>query len=49
MHTGVTEVMAEFALAAMQGRLLGLAEARVMSQWPYGAVDGSCSPWHRRR
>ena len=35
-------------LAAMQARLLGLAEAHGMIQWPYGAVDGSFSPWQRR-
>ena len=36
-------------LAAMQARRRGLAEERGMIQWPYGAGDGSCSPWHRRR
>ena len=36
-------------LAAMQARLLGLAEACGMIQWPYGAVDGSFAPWHRGR
>jgi transposase len=36
-------------LAAMQARILGIAEAHSMIQWPYGAVDGSLSPWHRRR
>jgi transposase len=39
----------EGTLAAMQARLLGLAEERGMIQWPYGAVDGACAPWHRRR
>ena len=36
-------------LAAMQSHLLGLAEERGMMQWQYGAVDGSFSPWQRRR
>jgi transposase len=40
---------ADGTLVAMQARLLGLAEERGMIQWQYGAVDGSCSPWHRRR
>jgi hypothetical protein len=36
-------------LATMQARILGLAEEHGMSQWPYGDVDGSFSPWPRRR
>ncbi len=36
-------------LAAMQARLLGLAEERGMIQWQYGAIDSSFAPWHRRR
>jgi transposase len=40
---------ADGTLAARQARLLGLAEEHGLIQWPYGAVDGSCSPWHRRR
>jgi transposase len=36
-------------LAAMQARVRGIAEAHGMIQWQYGTVDGSCSPWHRRR
>jgi transposase len=40
---------ADGTLAAMQARLLGLAEDRGMIQWPYGAVDSSFSPWPRRR
>jgi transposase len=36
-------------LAAMPARLLGLAEERGMIPWHYGAVDGSFSPWQRRR
>jgi hypothetical protein len=40
---------ADGTLAAMQARLLGLAEERGMIQWQYGAVDGSFSPWQRRR
>jgi len=36
-------------LAARQARFLGVAEEHGMIHWPYGAVDGSFSPWHRRR
>ena len=36
-------------LAAMQARLLGIAEERGLIQWQYGAVDGSFSPWQGRR
>jgi transposase len=40
---------ADGPLAAMPARLLGLAEEGGLMQWHYGAVDGACSPWHRRR
>ena len=40
---------ADGTLATMQARLLGLAEERGLIRWHYGAVDGSFSPWHRRR
>jgi transposase len=36
-------------LVAMQARILGIAEEHGMIQWQYGAVDGSFSPWQRRR
>ena len=36
-------------LVAMQARILGIAEEHGMMQWQYGAVDGSFSPWPRRR
>jgi transposase len=37
---------ADGTLAAMQARLLGIAEERGMVHWEYGAVDGAFSPWH---
>ncbi len=40
---------ADGTLATMQARILGLAEERGMIQWQYGSVDGSFSPWQRRR
>jgi len=35
--------------ALMQARILGIAEERGLMCWQYGSVDGSFSPWHRRR
>jgi transposase len=40
---------ADGTLARMQARVLGLAEERGLIHWQYGAVDGSFSPWQRRR
>jgi hypothetical protein len=48
-HRWLQRWHADGALAAMPSRLLGLAEERGMIHWQYGAVDGSCSPWQRRR
>ena len=48
-HRWVQRWHPEGTLVAMQARILGLAEEHGMIQWPYGAVDGSFSPWHRRR
>src|SRR5215471_14614553 len=36
---------ADGTLAAMQARILGIAEERGMIRWDYGAVDGAFSPW----
>jgi transposase len=47
-HRWLQRWQGDGTLAIMQARILGLAEERGMIQWPYGAVDGSCSPWHRR-
>ena len=48
-HRWLRRWQADGTLAARPARLLGLAEERGMIQWPYGAVDGSFSPRHRRR
>ncbi len=48
-HRGLQRWQTDGTLVAMQARLLGIAEAHGMMQWQYGAVDGSVSPWHRRR
>jgi transposase len=48
-HRWLQRWQADGILAAMPARLLGLAEERGMIQWPYGGVDGSFSPWPRRR
>jgi transposase len=36
-------------LATLPARILELAEEPGRIHWPYGAVDGAFSPWHRRR
>jgi len=48
-HRWLQRWQADGTLAAMQARLLGLAEERGLIHWHYGAVDGSCSPWQGRR
>jgi transposase len=48
-HRWLQRWQTDGTLAAMPARILGIAEERGMIQWQYGAVDGSCSPWHRRR
>ena len=40
---------AEGTLAAMQARILGIAEERGMFRWEYGAVDGAFSLWQGLR
>ncbi|HEX2279393.1 MAG TPA: transposase [Candidatus Tectomicrobia bacterium] len=48
-HRWLQRWQGDGTLAAMQARILGLAEEHGMIQWQYGAVDGSFSPWQRRR
>ena len=48
-HRWLQRWQVDGTLAAMPARILGLAEEHGMIQWPYGAVDGAFSPWHRRR
>ena len=48
-HRWLRRWQVDGTLAAMQARLLGLAEEQGMIQWPYGAVDGTLSPRQRRR
>jgi transposase len=48
-HRWLQRWQVDGTLAAMQARLLGLAEEHGMMHWQDGAVDGSFSPWHRRR
>ena len=40
---------ADGTLAAMQARILGVAEESGMIRWEYGAVDGAFSPWQGGR
>jgi transposase len=48
-HRWLQRWQADGTLTAMQAHLLGLAEERGMIQWQYGGIDGSFSPWQRRR
>ena len=44
-HRWLQRWQANGTLAAMQARLLGIAEAQGMIRWEYGAIDGAFSPW----
>ena len=44
-HRWLQRWQADGTLAAMQARILGIAEERGMIRWEYGAVDGAFSPW----
>jgi transposase len=46
-HRWLQRWQADGTLAAMQARVLGLAEERGMIHWEYGAIDGAFSPWER--
>ncbi len=48
-HRWLKRWQADGTLAAMQARILGIAEERGMIQWEYGAVDGAFSPWEGGR
>ena len=51
-HRWLQRWQADGTLAAMQARILGVAEERGMIRWEYGAVDGAFSPgegWRRGR
>ena len=44
-HRWLRRWQTDGTLAAMQTRILGVAEERGMIRWEYGAVDGAFSPW----
>ena len=48
-HRWLQRWQADGTLALMQARILGIAEERGLIRWQYGSVDGSFSPWQRRR
>jgi len=48
-HRWLQRWQADGTLAAMQARILGIAEERGMIHWEYGAVDGAFSPWEGGR
>ena len=44
-HRWLRRWQTDGTLAAMQARILGVAEEKGMIRWEYGAVDGAFSPW----
>jgi transposase len=48
-HRWLQRWQADGTLAAMQARILGIADERGMIHWEYGAVDGAFSPWEGGR
>jgi len=44
-HRWLRRWQTDGTLAAMQARILGVAEDQGMIRWEYGAVDGAFSPW----
>ena len=44
-HRWLQRWQVDGTLAAMQARILGVAEEKGMIRWEYGAVDGAFSPW----
>jgi hypothetical protein len=48
-HRWLLRWRADGTLAAMQVRIVGIAEERGMIHWEYGAVDGAFSPWEGGR
>ena len=44
-HRWLKRWQSDGTLAAIQARILGVAEERGMICWAYGAVDGAFSPW----
>ena len=44
-HRWLRRWQADGTLAAMQARILGVAEEQGLIRWEYGAVDGAFSPW----
>ena len=48
-HRWLQRWQADGTLAAMQARIVGIAEERGMIHWEYGAVDGAFSPWQGGR
>jgi transposase len=48
-HRWLQRWQGDETLTARPARVLGLAEERGLVRWPYGAVEGSCSPWQGGR
>jgi transposase len=48
-HRKLQLFQSDGTLDKLKARILGIAEERNLIRWEYGAIDGSFSPWTRRR
>ncbi|CDZ79489.1 hypothetical protein BN59_03807 [Legionella massiliensis] len=48
-HRWLTRWEADGTLESLRHRILEIASANGLIRWEHGAVDGSFSPWQRRR
>lgn len=48
-HRKLSDFQQDGTLEKLKARILGIAQERGLIGWNYGAVDGSFSPWARRR
>jgi len=48
-HRWLKRWQSDGTLENLQARILGIAQEQGLINWSYGAIDGSFSPWKRRR
>ena len=48
-HRWLNRWQTDGTMEKLQSRILGMAQEKGLINWNYGAVDGSFSPWKRRR
>jgi transposase len=48
-HRKIIDFHKDGTLERIKARILGIADERGLIGWEYGAIDGSFSPWTRRR